>query len=499
MRKKQNFRTRTRTEATSKTLALANTQVGSDWFDEPVLEFGSGNTHPDPKIGIPLYGPRSLGTPRHKSEVHVGFIGTAQAIENVQRFYEQAANGVSGYEPGENGAGEFTHAPFPGCRNDRGFRCDLRFNPATVEPITRQESQEVTRARGELQRLELLLGYAKLKLELLTQKDQPLDYIVFALSEELYSACRVADYRQNGTPIHRDLRRAFKAMAMEFLKPTQILREGTTGNIASASRDLDHQSRIAWNLFTGLYFKVDGLPWGPTGLAPATCFIGVSFFRPFGSASTLRTSVVQAFDENGEGLVLRGHDFHWDDERQGRSPHLDGDSANRLIQMVLSRYVEERKQAPQRVVIHKTSRFGPAEREGFESALKASRVKQYDLVALTPVSDVRLARAGTYPPLRGTNFSLGNDSYLYTTGYSHILQAYPHGHVPSPLLVTDHVGDTPKSQLLKEILVLTKMNWNSANFGGLLPITLRFSRLVGEILREVPPDRIPNPKYKFYM
>ena len=78
---------------------------------------------------------------------------------------------------------------------------------------------------------------------------------------------------------------------------------------------------VAWNLFTGLYFKIDGLPWGPTGLPPGSCFIGVSFFRPLGESSTLRTSVVQAFDENGEGLVLRGHRFHWDD-RKGKSPHL---------------------------------------------------------------------------------------------------------------------------------------------------------------------------------
>jgi hypothetical protein len=489
MTKKSKSKMRVKTSFRRPPLELAALRVASDWFEEPLLEFGCGQTHSDAKVGIPLYGPRSLGTPRHKSEVHVGFIGTAQAIETAQRFYEQAADGVSG---------EFQHPPFPGCKSDRGFRCDLRFNPATVEQITRQESQSILGARGDRQRLELLLELTKSKLKLLTEKDQPLDYIVFALSEELYSACRVADFHEKGVPIHRDLRRSFKAMAMEFVKPTQILRDTTAGSVVAASRDLDHPSRIAWNLFTGLYFKADGLPWGPTGLAPATCFVGISFFRPFGSVSTLRTSVVQAFDENGEGLVLRGHDFHWDEHNQGRSPHLDADSANRLIEMVLTRYKDEhQKQPPQRVVIHKTSRFEPIERAGFEDALKG--IGRYDLVSLCPVSDVRLARAGTYPPLRGTHFGLGDDSYLYSTGYSHILKAYPHGHVPSPLLVTDHVGDTPKSQLLKEILLLTKMNWNSANFAGLLPITLRFSRLVGEILREVPTDRTPNPKYKFYM
>jgi hypothetical protein len=462
-----------------------NTDGG--WCAEPLLRFAGEQTHSDPKVGIPLYGPRSLGTSRHKSEVHIGLIGTAQAVESAREFYEQCADGISG---------EKEHPPFPGCKSDRGYRCELRFNQALVELITRQESQELSKQRKSRERFDLLLATIKAKMEILTQKDHPLDYIVFALPEEIYAQCRVADYIEKGRgPTHRDLRRAFKALAMSYLKPTQILRETTSGAVVSASRELDHPSRIAWNLFTGMYFKVDGLPWGPTGLGPGTCFVGISFFRPLGSNTTLRTSVVQAFDENGEGLVLRGHNFHWDDSE--RSPHISGDMAHGLLQMVLARYQEERKQLPQRVVIHKSSRFEMAEREGFEAAL--SVVPQYDLIALTPVSEVRLARAGQYPPLRGTSFSIGDDSFLYTSGYLHALGKFPHGHVPSPLQITDHVGDTAHSQLLRELMVLTKMNWNSANFSGLIPITLRFSKLVGDILREVPEDQTPQPKYKYYM
>jgi hypothetical protein len=112
---------------------------------------------------------------------------------------------------------------------------------------------------------------------------------------------------------------------------------------------------------------------------------------------------------------------------------------------------------------------------------------------------VRLLRLGKYPPLRGTALNLGKVSYLYTNGYIPLLGGYSHGHVPSPLQITDHVGDTSLKQILHESLVLTKMNWNSAEFSGLLPITLRFSQLVGDVLREVPKDRDPEPKYKFYM
>jgi hypothetical protein len=59
--------------------------------------------------------------------------------------------------------------------------------------------------------------------------------------------------------------------------------------------------------------------------------------------------------------------------------------------------------------------------------------------------------------------------------------------------------DTPREVLLREILILTKMNSNSAGFAGLMPITLRFSRLVGDIMREIPSDREPLPNFKFYM
>ncbi len=53
--------------------------------------------------------------------------------------------------------------------------------------------------------------------------------------------------------------------------------------------------------------------------------------------------------------------------------------------------------------------------------------------------------------------------------------------------------------ILRELMVLTKMNWNSANFGGLFPITLRFSSLVGEIMKEFPRDVDPLPQFKYYM
>jgi hypothetical protein len=84
-------------------------------------------------------------------------------------------------------------------------------------------------------------------------------------------------------------------------------------SLDAASRLVDHKAVRAWNLFTGMYFKVDGIPWVPSGLDSETCYVGVAFYKPNGTKATLRASLAQAFDDRGEGFVLRGREFEWDD------------------------------------------------------------------------------------------------------------------------------------------------------------------------------------------
>jgi hypothetical protein len=167
--------------------------------------------------------------------------------------------------------------------------------------------------------------------------------------------------------------------------------------------------------------------------------------------------------------------------------------------LALDRYERETGRRPTRVVVHKTSRFWPDERDGFRNVLR-SRTTRYDLLALQPQGEVRLFAESKYPPLRGSRFQVGDLDYLYTTGFLAELGQFHALHVPSPLAIADHIGqDTSRDDLLREVLVLTKLNWNSARLGGLLPVTLRFSRLFGDILKEVPPELEPLPQFKFYI
>jgi len=465
-------------------------EIDAEYLGEPLLEFADGHTHVDPKSGISRFGPKSYSPVHHHPfHVQVGFIGSAETIAATRRWIQQCAEGVLGDEK---------HLEFPGCQSDRGFMSQLDFDEDWTAQLYQNDIDTILEPRRSRDRFEIALGVLEQKLSDLLRKDQPPNYVVVALPDAIYLKCRAVNYQDRILgEIHRDLRRAFKALAMKYRLPTQIVREQTVDG-----REKDHPAKVAWNFFTGLYFKAGGMPWGPTDLTPSTCYLGISFYRALGARSaTMYASLVQAFDEHGDGLVLRGpEEINWDSEKYGRlSPHLDETQAINLINYALDRYQKEMHQNPRRVVIHKSSRFWPEEKAGFKKALK-SRVSQFDLLSLSGQSRVRLLPASKYPPLRSTRFTVGEIDYLYTTGFIAELGEYHSLHVPSPVQITDHVGqDTSRETLLREILTLTKMNWNAARLGGSLPITLRFSDLVGEIMRELPPGIDPLPQFKFYM
>jgi len=83
----------------------------------------------------------------------------------------------------------------------------------------------------------------------------------------------------------------------------------------------------------------------------------------------MRTSMAQAFTAAGDGYVLRGHTFEWDEKERGRSPHLDKRLAAGLLREVIELYRKQNRESlPTRIVVHKSSRFWDEEIAGLEEA-----------------------------------------------------------------------------------------------------------------------------------
>jgi hypothetical protein len=291
----------------------------------------------------------------------------------------------------------------------------------------------------------------------------------------------------------RSLRRGLKAACMNML-PTQLMWHRTLAGSAGV-QDL---ATRAWNLTIALLYKAEIIPWRLSDVIEGSCFIGISFFHEDEAKSdTLRTSVAQAFTERGEGFVLQGNSFEWDSRKTGeRSPHLSRAQAKALLEKVLHTYDSQVGGPPRKVVIHKTSRYTEEERSGFEEAL--GNISHFGLLTISRRGIICL-RPGKKAVLRGTVVDfLQKRGLIYTMGYVPFLRCYPGFRVPQPLEITENWGSISLNEAAGDIMKLTKLNWNTAAFNCRDPITIAFSRRVGDILK-LAKGKEPALHYRYYM
>jgi hypothetical protein len=496
-------------------------------ISEPLLMFGGGHRHVDPKTGLALYGPYSLqGHIRGPlRSITVGIVGPSSMIANAEAWLNACKGMLT-----NDGTQPFLYPHFPGFNANLPIECDLLYGDAWRESI---RDVDIRLAAGSVNfedRVRDVIHLYARAIEVLSARDPKPDVILCCIPQEIVDTCVVRRGRPTPKPKresrfrrvkeqlelfqeggaggmegeewgHQNLRRGLKAEAMQFSIPTQLVWPRTlrlSGQSEAGSQRTQDVATRAWNFTTALYHKAGGSPWRLAELEQGVCFVGVSFYKEIsGDNPGMRTSMAQAFTAAGDGYVLRGNTFQWN-ESKGPSPHLTKELSASLLRDVIDLYKRQnRGSLPSRIVVHKSSRFWDEELQGLEEA--SELVPRKDFVSLG-YRGLQFYRTGDYPALRGTYVKFSEtDLLLYTTGYVPFLRTYPGARVPQPLEVLEHHGDSAWDVVLKEILSLTKMNWNTADFACSDPITIAFSRRVGQILAEVPPQLKIQPEYRFYM
>jgi argonaute-like protein implicated in RNA metabolism and viral defense len=150
-------------------------------------------------------------------------------------------------------------------------------------------------------------------------------------------------------------------------------------------------------------------------------------------------------------------------------------------------------------VIHKSSNFNAAELDGFRQAANAVRTRALDFVTILD-PHAYLFREGQYPPYRGTHVEFDNKNHLlYTRGSVEHYKTYTGLYIPQPLEIRVIESDESPGLICAEILGLTKMNWNNTQFDGKYPITIGCARRVGQVMKYLNANEVPQVSYSYYM
>jgi hypothetical protein len=169
---------------------------------------------------------------------------------------------------------------------------------------------------------------------------------------------------------------------------------------------------------------------------------------------------------------------------------------------VLETYKEQHKSAPKELFIHGQTSFNDDEWKAFEETVP-STTNVVGVRIRTTGGETKLFRDGDYPVLRGTALVLNDrNAYLWTNGYVPQLDTYIGPETPNPLFITalrSKLAMPQLAQILEDIMGLTKINYNSCNYNDGLPVTVRFAKMVGEVLTMGSAKGAERQPFKYYV
>jgi hypothetical protein len=511
------------------------------FLGEPLLAFGEGQTAEDPHDGLALFGPAETRSQLPDNIV----IGTPQGIELWVGWCSALNAPAACIDPARHRA----WPPFPGFEVAFGAKWPNAVRSYEVDATALSD------ASRKADKYDRAFAVAKLYLnevDRLGKLDSRPALAICIVPDEVYDNCRpnsaiprdsrsdaartkdeiaflnraIAD-RDGGQasmfdddPIAAsvlenvgdfeeargyspDFRRQIKGRMMAHELPVQIVRESTlriTTQVRNGEKGTNPLSDRLWNFGTAIFYKCGAKPWKTPWAREGVCYVGLAYKL----AENKRNAccAAQMFLDSGDGVVFVGEFGPWYSAKNGEF-HLPPDKAERLLRGTIETYKQQDGRPLKEIFLHAHSGINHEEFEGFLRAvppdvkLVAIRVRQdrggMRLFRYDEHPDV--SKRGQHPVQRGVFWQLNSrHGLLYTNGFKPRIATYDGFEVPVPLSITIQHGEGDIVQVARDILGLTKLNYNSCQLGEGRPITVKYSERVGEILLANP--GLPRDKWK---
>ena len=501
-----------------------------EFFEEPKLLFRYDQGMEDPRDGLSLFGPLDKGKPHG---LRAGVVGTREGLRRFRDYVKRIQL------PIVSDARHRNRPVFPGFEAIYG----IPWNP--VPHLEREINETELLKRVNLddrhirvfQTVDLFAGEI---LDAHGKDDEKADVWFLVVPDILYQNCRPRSFvgkfdqvkaegkiglrtakklrvqpdlfsEQNAkvTPyLHDpDFHNQIKARLLQDKIPTQLLRESTIAfrEFKTDKGELENdltvlESEIAWNISSAVFYKAGGKPWKLRSIRPGVCYIGLVFKRIDRDPDPKTACcAAQIFLDSGDGVVFKGDVGPWYNPERGNFHLSNQEAAKQLISTAIETYKRDHdNQPPQELFIHGKTRFNDVEWAGFQSA--GGKDTAVVGIRITSDPDLRVYHNSKTPILRGMAWIQNPKlAFLWTRGFIPRLKTYPGREVPRPLRVELNRGEAEMGTVLKDILALTKLNYNSCHFADGVPVTLRFADAVGEILVSGPPTDNPPLPFKYYI
>lgn len=457
---------------------------------EPRLAFGNGDdTHPI--RGLLEKGPAELRLPRLTDQsLRLGIVVPEGVQSGVEEVLRELVNGHQQVET----RGDY-QLPYPGF--ERAFRTPLRLGTVAggrIEfPVRLSGGNLVARQREALSRAQECVDRAAAA---------SASVVLFVFPDAWEEISEVEDERRR-----LDFHDLLKAHAAPQGVRTQVLREGTPSK--------RQRLEILWWLALAVYAKSNRLPWTLVSPRSKSVHVGIGYGLDLVDRS--RPVVVccsHIYQSTGLGLRFQLSEVGEPAfVGRRRNPFLSQEDAYRVGSKALQSVVEASEGLPQRVAISKRTGFTKDERTGFLAALK--QVPEVELLTVEVDDGVRLIRAepnasdaALFPVSRGTVVPYGShEALVWAHGdVAGVSSKYDGAHyyqgksrIPAPLRITRYAGTASLEELAADLLGLSKMDWNTFDLYGKIPVQLSSPARIAKVAKLLDNTPLEDRDYRLFM
>lgn len=497
-------------------------------LDEPSLQFGHNQTEVYAKDGLLLFGPPSdLGQPER---IRYGLVGTERGLRLFKKWHRSVQGMIPAKDPNKQhfqywpGFSAVFGASWPETPlaeydvDERALRDAIRTKDrhhAIYNAVTLVEEKIVRHCREEERQPQMwfvvipdeVFRYGRPKSSVPTLLQIPSNAAIGkeAAIRYQYEGDLFNDYSDQ-VRMYRfdpDFHAQLKARLLKWAV-VQVVRESTlTGGEYEEegqvrSRAMQDRATTAWNLCTTAYFKAEGSPWRLANVRDGVCYVGLTYKIDDTAASRENVCCgAQMFLDSGDGVVFRGAMGPWL-SRDNKEFHLGREAAADLMHTVVESFRAKRGYAPSEIFVHGQTNFSFDEWEGFKEGVPSGT--RVFTVKIRYSNRLKMYRAGTRPVVRGSAWVVdGRRGFLWTNGYVPRLATYPGWEVPNPLEILVQHGGADITAVLKDVLGLTKLNYNACQYGDGSPVTLKFANMVGNVLTATPEKDHPPLPFRYYI
>jgi len=490
----------------------------SFYIPEPDLIFKDGKTCVDPCVGILNYRPNGL--PYENFEIPIGIIGSKKSINHAKQFLSFLKYSIEGkIFPNSN----IRSVDFPGLYQEGPLGFIFKIDKNYCQEVSDDNVNNILDINSRKDAIKEFSNMISQILRDLSSQNPPKPIILISIPEKILIKCadpfikskrirlsdrtyknlkRIAELPEQERPLFYDFHNYIKVLGYELNLTTQLILPET---LKFKAGDEQNPASIAWNFCVAQYYKYLGVPWKLADLNPETVHVGISFYYDINRRDNIviKAAIAQVYMRTGDSQIARGLELNVEHEEDIRRTNLTEEQSRDILEKAINLYKRQHNnRIPNRIVVHKKSQYSEVEIEGFSNA--SDKIEIQDYLHIKEFCNFNALTPSLYPIMRGSVFqrmSHNKDVFnLFTTGYIPCLDTYPGSFVPRPIEVVIEKADSDVRILAKDIMDLTKLDWNSTDFCKRLPATISVSQKVGNIMGELRGRDIEPPSaYGNYM